>query len=366
MAAANLPGDGPDADELTAAITVARGLLGRQGLDATAAALVAVLDALDRRGWPAVPLDSLIAAAGATIDGAQVSAGVAALEEAGVIVQTSAGFVLDASVRAALRGARPGPRFTSGRDDAHGLAAQLADAGAVVVVTGGSAEDRRVAIERAGPVRWADPGDPADLDAKLRAAWFGEEILAIDAGATALDWIGEVAAVPLRIAIAIAGRRAGEALARLRAARPARSWMVALAAPASRPPLPPELEALAASTWDGVRLAGAAGRVVLLDGTAAEVDAAAGSIAAHHARPLRRIDLTRPGGLAEARDALRAEDVVRIAGAARSGDELALHVLAGLVAASGSIVLFVRDPDHALPPALASLVEVSVACGGPG
>ena len=316
------------------------------GLAPGLAALVAVLDAMERARWPHVPPSELLARADAA-ERAALEDALALAVTAGLVIETAAGVALDPATLPARRGAAPalpaGGSCIGGRGRGGELAARLATPGAAVVMIGTA---REIADALRGSIYLLAPELPG-LAGLVRDAWLRGAAVALDAGDAPLDWIAALAPIPARIAIGVDAARAGEALAHLRRHRDVHLWQPAPARRGgARVPVAVALEPLVSTTWNGIRFAGPSVQLAALRGAPGEVDAAARAVAAGLGVPLHEADAST---LRELQRGLE-EPVVLVRGADELA-ELAAHVVAALLARATGLVLLATA--GALPAAFA-------------
>jgi hypothetical protein len=325
------------------------------GLEPGLAALVAVLDAMERAHWPHVPLGELVARTPAA-ERAALEDALALAIATGLVIEREAGVALDPATLPARRGRAPElpPRGRSveGRGEGGELAARLAAPGAAVVLTGTTSA---VADALTGPVYLLAP-DASGLAGPVRDAWLRGAAVAIDADDAPLDWIAALARIPVRLAIGVDARRAGEALAHLRRHREADLWQPAPHVPSvAQAPVPLALEPLVSTVWNGIRIARPSVRLAALRGPPTEVVGAASAIAAGTGVPLHEAHARALGELQLG----LASPVVFVHGADEL-DELEAHAVAALLGRATGLVLLATA--GALPAAFSP--ELVIDLGG--
>ena len=349
----------PSEDAIEATASAAVTLATRTGLPPIAAAIVAVLHAIEHERWPASMLEDLVAHA-YDLDRSTIVDQLGDLERWGLVIRTDAGVALDPVVRRALATELPDPGAlgawtrTTGADRQPGLGALerlVVVPGSLTVVCGGNGPRRRAAIHAAaGPscelasLRIGDPPTIYPIVGFARIAWLRGALLAIS-GPDELDWIDQVIAIPARIAIELDAVHAGEALARARRVRDAIAWSL----PSQRMPeslgsraIPPGLEPLVSTTWNGARVGGSIPKLAALRGSPAAVRAASHAVAASLGTVLGTANARDGATLVHVRDALAKDQVVLVEGASQL-DEIEARALSALVASSAGLVLVAAD-----------------------
>jgi hypothetical protein len=352
-----------DPPAVTAAAQLATELAAGTGLSPAGAAIVAVIDAMERAQWPTVPLDALLAGT-PHLDRSELERELAVLVAARIIDDTSGGLRLDAGARELLGGGTlelpARSRVVPGQGRGHAdLARLLGRPRAAVVVTGGTPDDRLAAIEQASASPIVVMTAPSATNA--RDIWLRDGLIAVEAGEQ-VAWLAAVAAMPVRFAVGVAERRAGEllALARLGGREP-QLWRVPASEPRQRAPVPDVLEPLIVSVWNGVRVAGCPYRVAGLRGSPARLAAAGPALAAGLGGRCAEVAVDMPGGTVRARDAFAARPgVVVLVGCARL-DAIRAHAIAALISSAPPLVAVIVDGE--LPEIIAQQLELVVDIG---
>ena len=344
---------------IAVAAEVARRLAVRLGLSDGAAAIVAVIDAMEAAQWPAVSIDELIARVPAT-DRQTLERDLGMLRAAGMVIASEAGLSLATAARRALAGLplsmpKHATRWQGrgARDDVLGAALAAVDGAAVI--SGGTPVRRLDAVLDAarGPVL-AVSSPTREL---LCEAWLRGLLVAIEAADAE---VMELAAQsPARVALLVEREVAGEALARTRRRRDTVEFRIEVRERAARVKKPPRaLAALVGGGGKGTSREGPTARVAVLRGSADAILRAARAVAGANKTTLRELDLAGSTPLARAREALcRGMAVVLIVHAAAL-DPIAAEALGVMIAQVDGVVLIAHEAG--LPTALAALGELDV------
>ena len=344
---------------IAVAAEVARRLATRLGLSEGAAAIVAVIDAMEAEQWPAVPLEELIARVPST-DRQTLERELGVLRAAGMVIATDAGLSLDTAARRALAGLPPSMpkhattwRGRGTRDDV--LAIALAAPLGAAVISGGTPELRLDAvIDAARGLVLAVSSPTREL---LCDAWLRGMLVAIE-GAEA-ETIELAAESHARVAILVEREVAGEALARARRRRDTVDVRMEVRERAGRASKPPRaLAALVARGGKVTPRKGPTARVAVLRGSDDAILRAARAVAGANKTTLRELDLAGSAPLARARAALcRGMAVVLIVhGAALA--PVAAEALGVMIAQVAGVVMIAHEDG--LPAALTDRVELEV------
>jgi len=344
---------------IAVAAEVARRLAARLGLSDGAAAIVAVIDAMEAAQWPAVPIEELIARVPAT-DRQTLERELGGLRAAGMVIASDAGLSLDTAARRALAGlplSMPKHATTwqgRGAGDA-ALAAALAAPLGAATISGGTPARRLDAVIAAarGPVLAIS----SPTEELLREAWLRGLLVAIeDPDAETIELAAQSHA---RVALLVERAAVGEALARARRWRDTVDWRIEVRERAARPSKPPR--ALAALVARGGKLTPRkppTARVAVLRGSDGAILRAARAIAGANKTTLHEIDLAGPEPLARAREALCRGMAVVLFGHAAALDPIAAEALGSLIAQVVGVVLIAHEDG--LPTALTALVALDV------